>query len=304
MWPALVVPYAAAAVLLAVAGVPKVRDPGDLVRAVRSVGMPFGRNAVRAFAAAEVVVAVAALGGAEPAHRGAAGADVRRVHRLRRHRPAARRRAVELRLLRQGRHPAHAGARAGDRRGIRHRAARRGRPAGRRRLVGARPTRAPSRWPGSSRWSPWSGSSPGRSWPCCPPCSRPPSAAAPGEGPDTVLAVVIAEGVAIALLAVLVLGLLRSHALILRALHELGAGPRAREGRRGRGPAARRHPGPVAVQIEPGVVPATRAGVEPGPRRRRRGPARPARPGRARRCRRPAPDRPCWPSSPRAAASA
>jgi methylamine utilization protein MauE len=61
MWPALVVPYAAAAVLLAVAGVPKVRDPGDLVRAVRSVGMPFGRNAVRAFAAAEVLVAAAAL---------------------------------------------------------------------------------------------------------------------------------------------------------------------------------------------------------------------------------------------------
>jgi len=61
MWPALVVPYAAAAVLLGVAGVPKVRDPGDLVRAVRSVGMPFGRGAVRAFAVAEVVVAVAAL---------------------------------------------------------------------------------------------------------------------------------------------------------------------------------------------------------------------------------------------------
>ena len=61
MWPALVVPYAAAAVLLAVAGVPKVRDPGDLVRAVRSVGMPFGRIPVRAFAAAEVVLAVAAL---------------------------------------------------------------------------------------------------------------------------------------------------------------------------------------------------------------------------------------------------
>ena len=61
MWPALVVPYAAAAVLLAVAGVPKVRDPGDLVRAVRSVGMPFGRRAVRAFAVAEVVVALAAL---------------------------------------------------------------------------------------------------------------------------------------------------------------------------------------------------------------------------------------------------
>ncbi len=61
MWPALVVPYAAAAGLLAVAGVPKVREPGDLVRAVRSIGMPFGRNAVRAFAATEVVVAVAAL---------------------------------------------------------------------------------------------------------------------------------------------------------------------------------------------------------------------------------------------------
>ena len=38
------------------------------------------------------------------------------------------------------------------------------------------------------------------------------------------LAVVIAEGVAIVLLGVLVLGLLRSHALILKALHELGAG--------------------------------------------------------------------------------
>jgi hypothetical protein len=39
-----------------------------------------------------------------------------------------------------------------------------------------------------------------------------------------VLAVVIAEGVALVLLGVLVLGLLRSHALILKALHELGAG--------------------------------------------------------------------------------
>ena len=38
------------------------------------------------------------------------------------------------------------------------------------------------------------------------------------------LAVVIAEGVAIALLAVLVLGLLRIQALILRALHEIRAG--------------------------------------------------------------------------------
>ena len=72
------------------------------------------------------------------------------------------------------------------------------------------------------------------------------------------LAVVIAEGVAIALLAVLVLGLLRSHALILRALHELGAGLElerdAASGSQGT------PPGPVAVQIEPGVVPATRSG--------------------------------------------
>jgi hypothetical protein len=61
MWEALAIPYAAAAVLLGVAGVPKVRDPGNLVRAVRSVGMPFGRGAVRSFAVAEVVVAAAAL---------------------------------------------------------------------------------------------------------------------------------------------------------------------------------------------------------------------------------------------------
>jgi hypothetical protein len=39
-----------------------------------------------------------------------------------------------------------------------------------------------------------------------------------------VLGVVVAEGVALLLLGVLVLGLLRSHALILKALHELGAG--------------------------------------------------------------------------------
>jgi hypothetical protein len=38
------------------------------------------------------------------------------------------------------------------------------------------------------------------------------------------LAAVVAEGVAVALLALLVAGLLRSHAEILRSLHELGAG--------------------------------------------------------------------------------
>jgi hypothetical protein len=73
-----------------------------------------------------------------------------------------------------------------------------------------------------------------------------------------VLAVVIAEGVAVALLAVLVLGLLRSHALILRALHELGAGLELEKDAAAAGRGA--PPGPVAVQIEPGVVPATRSG--------------------------------------------
>jgi hypothetical protein len=77
-----------------------------------------------------------------------------------------------------------------------------------------------------------------------------------------VLAVVIAEGVAIALLAVLVLGLLRSHALILKALHELGAGLELEKeaAGAGHGAGASGPPGPVAVQIEPGVVPASRTG--------------------------------------------
>ena len=61
VWSVLVVPFAAAAVLLVVAGAPKVLDPGDLHRAVRSVGMPVGRNVVRAFALLEVVVGLAAL---------------------------------------------------------------------------------------------------------------------------------------------------------------------------------------------------------------------------------------------------
>src|SRR5581483_4680242 len=38
------------------------------------------------------------------------------------------------------------------------------------------------------------------------------------------LAIAVVEGLAIALLAVLVAGLLRSHAEILRSLHDLGAG--------------------------------------------------------------------------------
>jgi hypothetical protein len=66
------------------------------------------------------------------------------------------------------------------------------------------------------------------------------------------LAAVIAEGVAIALLGVLVLGLLRSHALILKALHELGAGL---ELEKEAAAAAGGGPGPVSVDIESGVVP-------------------------------------------------
>lgn len=70
LWQALAVPYAAAAVLLVFAGAPKVRDPGDLHRAVRSVGMPVGREAVRAFALVEVVVGLAALAVPGPATAG------------------------------------------------------------------------------------------------------------------------------------------------------------------------------------------------------------------------------------------
>jgi hypothetical protein len=74
------------------------------------------------------------------------------------------------------------------------------------------------------------------------------------------LAVVIAEGVAVVLLGVLVLGLLRSHALILKALHELGAGLEL-EKEAGTGATTATtggKPGPVPVDLESGVVPATR----------------------------------------------
>jgi hypothetical protein len=69
----------------------------------------------------------------------------------------------------------------------------------------------------------------------------------------TVLAVVVAEGVAIALLGVLVVGLLRSHALILRALHELGAGLELEKGAAPR-PAATSAP----LNLQAGVVGAGR----------------------------------------------
>ena len=74
------------------------------------------------------------------------------------------------------------------------------------------------------------------------------------------LAAVIAEGVAVVLLGFLVLGLLRSHALILKALHELGAGLEL-EKDAGTGVTTATtggSPGPVPVELENGVVPATR----------------------------------------------
>jgi hypothetical protein len=57
----LIAPFLAAAALLVVAGAPKVRDPGDLVRALRSARMPARRPWVRGFALAEVVVGLVAL---------------------------------------------------------------------------------------------------------------------------------------------------------------------------------------------------------------------------------------------------
>ncbi len=73
------------------------------------------------------------------------------------------------------------------------------------------------------------------------------------------LAVVIAEGVAVLLLGVLVLGLLRSHALILKALHELGAGLELEKDAQSATPAAVSAPAePVALELETGVVAGTR----------------------------------------------
>lgn len=68
---------------------------------------------------------------------------------------------------------------------------------------------------------------------------------------------VVAEFVVLVLLSVLVLGLLRSHALILKSLHDLGAGlelDRALEEER----SAEGGVGPVPVELERGVVTPTR----------------------------------------------
>lgn len=67
---------------------------------------------------------------------------------------------------------------------------------------------------------------------------------------------VVAELIVLALLSVLVLGLLRSHALILKSLHELGAGleldRRAEDEQRHASSSG--GPGPVPVELERGVV--------------------------------------------------
>lgn len=60
-WSALGATALAAAVLLVVAGLPKVLDPGDLVRALRSIGLPAHPLLVRAFALAEVLAGGAAI---------------------------------------------------------------------------------------------------------------------------------------------------------------------------------------------------------------------------------------------------
>ena len=54
-------PFLAAAALLVLAGAAKVLDPSSTVRALRSLGLPHGRLLVRAGAAVEAGVGVAAL---------------------------------------------------------------------------------------------------------------------------------------------------------------------------------------------------------------------------------------------------
>ena len=61
LWPALAGPYVAAAALLVLAGVPKVRDPMPLVRALRSAGWPSGRGLVRLVAVVETAIGLLAL---------------------------------------------------------------------------------------------------------------------------------------------------------------------------------------------------------------------------------------------------
>ncbi len=54
-------PFLAAAGLLVLAGLPKLRDPLPLARALRSVGLPGGRGVVRLAAASEIAIGTTAL---------------------------------------------------------------------------------------------------------------------------------------------------------------------------------------------------------------------------------------------------
>ena len=255
MWDLLAGPFLAAGGLLVVAGLPKLRDPLPLVRALRTTGLPAPGPLVRLLALAEValgVTAVVAPGRGTAALVAVAYAGFTAFVAL-----AVRRGGVLASCGCFGRPDtpptrAHlvltAGATATA-------AALAVSPPGA--GVGAQPRRRPPPSPGSRYcWAPW----PTWSSPCCPPRPSPPSAAC--RRGDSMLAVVVAEGVAVALLAVLVLGLLRSHALILRALHELGAGLELEEA--ASAPASGTT-GPVPVQLEPGVVPAARPATT-GPR--------------------------------------
>lgn len=195
--PALVGLYLAAALLLIVAGALKVRHPDPLVRALRSVRLPGGAMLVRVFGAAEVVLGLAALlpGG----------------------RPAAALMAVSyavftgfvvLALARDGVLSSCGCFGKVDCPPTRTHVAITARCAV---VVATVAVQATSRSPSFpvSTDSPRSGAS---------------AYAGPGrQQGDDVPALVVVEGVAVVLLGVLVAGPLRSHAEILRALHELGA---------------------------------------------------------------------------------
>src|ERR671923_2730774 len=59
--PSLVVPFSAAALVLAASGVLKLRSPGPLVRLLRALGFPAGPVPVRWFGGLEVVLGAACL---------------------------------------------------------------------------------------------------------------------------------------------------------------------------------------------------------------------------------------------------
>ena len=73
------------------------------------------------------------------------------------------------------------------------------------------------------------------------------------------ITLVVAELVVLVLLSVLVLGLLRSHALILKSLHDLGAGLELDRTLEEEGRSEGGGVGPVPVELERGVVTPTRS---------------------------------------------